>query len=82
MERKWWWKTIGVLFLMVLSVVYLVPTFMGDLDPKDKNAPGWYKTYAKYVKAKLNMGLDLQGGIHLVFEVEVDKAVADKADRC
>jgi len=27
------------------------------------------------------LGLDLQGGLHLVYEVQVDKAVSDKADR-
>ena len=40
--------------------------------------PAWY---TKYVKARLQLGLDLQGGIHLVYEVEMDKAVSDKADR-
>ena len=73
MERKWWWKTIGILLLTVISVAYLLPTVVGE-----ERLPVWY---AKRVKAKLNLGLDLQGGIQLVFEVEVDKAVRDKADR-
>ncbi|PID38650.1 MAG: protein translocase subunit SecD [Proteobacteria bacterium] len=73
MERKWWWKTIGMLLLVVLAVAHLVPTVVGE-----ESLPKWY---TKYIKAKLNLGLDLQGGIHLVFEVQVDKAVADKADR-
>ncbi|MBW2731396.1 MAG: protein translocase subunit SecD [Deltaproteobacteria bacterium] len=73
MERKWWWKAFGVLFLVMVSVAYLVPTIVGE-----EALPSWY---TKYVKAKLNLGLDLQGGIHLVFEVEVEKAISDKADR-
>ena len=73
MERSWWWKAIGILFLAVASVVYLVPTLAGE-----ENIPSWY---TKLVKARLQLGLDLQGGIHLVYEVEVDKAVSDKADR-
>lgn len=73
MERKWWWKAIGILLLTIVSVAYLVPTIVGE-----EKLPAWY---VKYVKAKLNLGLDLQGGIHLVFEVQVDKAVSDKADR-
>jgi preprotein translocase subunit SecD len=73
MERKWWWKTIGILLLTVLAVAHLVPTIIGE-----EKLPAWY---TKYIKAKLNLGLDLQGGIHLVFEVQVDKAVGDKADR-
>lgn len=73
MERSWWWKAIGHLLLIVVAAAYLVPTLVGE-----ERLPGWYN---KYVKAKLQLGLDLQGGIHLVYEVEVDKAVSDKADR-
>jgi len=73
MERSWWWKAIGHLLLIVVAAVYLVPTLIGE-----ERLPGWYN---KYVKAKLQLGLDLQGGIHLVYEVEVDKAVSDKTDR-
>ena len=73
MERSWWWKTVGITFLTVLSVVYLLPTVGGE-----NRLPAWF---TKYVKAKLQLGLDLQGGIHLVYEVEMDKAVSDKADR-
>lgn len=72
MERRWWWKAFGILLLIGLAVAYLVPTLLGDKTPK---------AYEKYIKAKLNLGLDLQGGIHLVYEVQVDKAVSDKADR-
>jgi preprotein translocase subunit SecD len=35
----------------------------------------------KHVQKKIMLGLDLQGGLHLVYEVQVDKAVSDKADR-
>ncbi|MCA9665995.1 MAG: protein translocase subunit SecD [Myxococcales bacterium] len=50
-----------------------MPTFVDK-----RSLPGWYK---KYIDAELQLGLDLQGGIHLVYEVEVDKAVSDKVDR-
>jgi preprotein translocase subunit SecD len=73
MERSWWWKAVGIFLLIVVAVVYLLPTFVGE-----KNLPSWY---TKYINKKLQLGLDLQGGIHLVYEVEVDKAVSDKADR-
>ena len=73
MERSWWWKALGTLLLTVIAVAYLLPTVLGE-----DALPSWY---TKYVKAKLNLGLDLQGGMHLVYEVEVDKAVSDKADR-
>jgi preprotein translocase subunit SecD len=35
----------------------------------------------KYFTKKIQLGLDLQGGLHLVYEVNVDKAVASKVDR-
>jgi preprotein translocase subunit SecD len=73
MERSWWWKALGILLLIVISVVYLLPGIVGE-----KALPSWY---TKYVNKKIQLGLDLQGGIHLVYEVEVDKAVSDKADR-
>jgi preprotein translocase subunit SecD len=73
MERSWWWKAIGFFFITALAVVYLLPTIIGE-----DRLPAWY---TKYVKARLQLGLDLQGGIHLVYEVEMDKAVSDKCDR-
>ncbi len=73
MERSWWWKAIGIVFLLIVSVGYLVPTVVGE-----KQLPS---VYSNLIKSRLQLGLDLQGGIHLVYEVEVDKAVSDKADR-
>ena len=72
MEKAWYWKVIFVLVLIVVSVLYLLPTFLPDAMPK------WY---TDFFKKKINLGLDLQGGIHLVLGVEVDKALEDKADQ-
>ena len=74
MERSWWWKAIGILFLISLSVVYLLPTIPGAED----SLPKWY---TKAVKSRLQLGLDLQGGIYLVYTVNIRKAIEDKADR-
>jgi protein-export membrane protein SecD len=72
MEKAWYWKIIFVLVLVVGSVLYLLPTFLPDALPK------WY---TDFFEKKINLGLDLQGGIHLVLGVEVDKALEDKADQ-
>ncbi len=72
MERKWWWKFSGILLLVVLSVLYLLPTVLGD------DLPEWYTSV---LNKRINLGLDLRGGIHLVLGVEVDKAVVDYVDR-
>lgn len=72
MERKWWLKFGMIVFMIVMSVLYLLPTLLGD------DLPEWY---GSILNKRLNLGLDLRGGIHLVLGVEVDKAVVDYVDR-
>src|SRR5215470_13700724 len=73
MERTWWWKAALYGFVTVMAVLYLVPT----LVPEEKQ-PSLIKGH---FQKKIQLGLDLQGGLHLVYEVNVDKAVSDKVDR-
>ena len=73
MERSWWWKGALYAVITVLAVLYLIPTVV----PEDKQ-PDLVK---KHFQKKIQLGLDLQGGLHLVYEVNVDKAVSDKVDR-
>jgi preprotein translocase subunit SecD len=73
MERAWWWKAALYGVITVLAVLYLVPT----LVPEEKQ-PGFLKSH---FQKKIQLGLDLQGGLHLVYEVNVNKAVSDKVDR-
>src|SRR6516162_2298124 len=73
MERSWWWKGALYAVLTVLAVLYLVPTVVPD-----SKQPEFIK---KHFQKKIQLGLDLQGGLHLVYEVNVDKAVSDKVDR-
>jgi len=65
-------KLRGLLILacLVVALVSLVPSFSrGGL-------PGWWKNAFD----PIHLGLDLQGGIHLVLGVEVDEAVASRLD--
>ena len=73
MERSWWWKAALYGVVTVLAVLYLVPTVV----PEEKQ-PAFIK---KHFQKRIQLGLDLQGGLHLVYEVNVDKAVSDKVDR-
>lgn len=73
MERSWWWKALLYGAVVVLACLYLVPTVV----PEEKQ-PSIVK---KYFQKRIQLGLDLQGGLHLVYEVHVDKAVSDKVDR-
>src|SRR5262252_8551796 len=73
MERSWWWKAALYGFVTVLAVLYLIPTVV----PEEKQ-PSYIKNH---FDKRIQLGLDLQGGLHLVYEVNVDKAVAGKVDR-
>ncbi|HEU0265504.1 MAG TPA: protein translocase subunit SecD [Geobacterales bacterium] len=61
------WRSLLVGAFLLLSVVFLVPTIFPTL-------PAWWK--GPFLPTdKLSLGLDLQGGTHLVLEVETAKAV-------
>jgi protein-export membrane protein SecD len=79
MERSWWWKALLYGGIVVIACFYLVPSVFPD-DEK-KPPPAFAKVVNKYVHKRIRQGLDLQGGLHLVYEVHVDKAVSDKVDR-
>jgi len=64
------WRALLVLFCIALSLVSLAPTFLrGSL-------PAWW---AKAFDP-IHLGLDLQGGMHLVLGVDVDKAIEGRLD--
>ena len=73
MERSWWWKAALYGAAIVLAVLYLVPTVV----PEEKR-PAFIQ---KYFSKRIQLGLDLQGGLHLVYEVNIEKAVSGKVDR-
>jgi len=56
----------------IAALVYLTPTFVTSLAP-------WWKGVLP--SDKIHLGLDLQGGSHLVLEVKVDKAIENNLDR-
>ncbi len=58
---------IGLLVTVILfSIMTIVPSFYAG-------APSWWKKYL--APQGLKLGLDLQGGMHLVLRVDLDKAV-------
>lgn len=66
------WRAGIAASLVVLALVYLVPTLSRDLPP-------WWSTLLP--EKRINLGLDLQGGMHLVLEVEADRAVESSLER-
>jgi preprotein translocase subunit SecD len=71
MDRSLKWRTFWLLAFSTLAVLMLVPT----LVPADR-LPKWY---ADAFNKKIQLGLDLQGGLHIVYSIDLDKAVDDKA---
>jgi preprotein translocase subunit SecD len=69
MDRSLRWKSLFLFALIFLSVVYLVPSLGRELPP-------WYE---KVFSNKVELGLDLQGGLHIVYGVDLDRVVDDKA---
>ena len=59
------WRTVLIIVVLVAAFIYVLPTIKPTFWP--------YK--------KINLGLDLQGGMHLVLEVDAEKAVENTIER-
>ena len=68
----------GRLILLGLAVIVSVVLFIPS-TPLFRYMPEWWKEYLP--NKGITLGLDLQGGIHLVLEVESDRAVEIAMDR-
>ena len=69
MDRSLKWRTLALIVACLMCVGVLLPTLV------DKSTlPGWFPW-----DKKINLGLDLQGGLHIVYSIDLDKAVDDKA---
>ena len=64
------WRVITILAILVAACVYVFPSF---------GVPVWWPNI--FPSEKIHLGLDLQGGMHLVLEVESDKAVESAMER-
>ena len=71
MNRSWWGKFLLLIAFVALSAVYVYPTLAG-LDLEKTKFP---------FKQKINLGLDLQGGLYLVLGVDFNKVYHDVVDR-
>jgi preprotein translocase subunit SecD len=69
MDRSLKWRILGLLAGILFCVGVLLPSFVS----KDQR-PSWYP-FSKTI----NLGLDLQGGLHIVYSIDLDRAVEDRA---
>ncbi|MDD5757963.1 MAG: protein translocase subunit SecD [Desulfobulbaceae bacterium] len=71
MNKSLRWKIICLCFLTIFSAVSIAPSLTN-------NVPGWWKKY--FAPEGLKLGLDLQGGMHLVLKVDLQKAIENALD--
>jgi preprotein translocase subunit SecD len=69
MDRSLKWRTIALLVGLLLCAGLLAPTWPGS-----DSLPSWFP-----FKKRISLGLDLQGGVHIVYTIALDRAVEDKA---
>ena len=67
------WKPILVLVVITAAFIYILPSV--DMIVNQRPEPSLWP------KKKINLGLDLQGGMHLVLEVDTEKAVESTIER-
>jgi preprotein translocase subunit SecD len=74
MKKNILWRILFIGFTLIVAVVFFLPN-----TPLFKYMPEWWKRGMP--NKGIILGLDLQGGLHLVFEVEGDKAVETSTER-
>ena len=85
MQRGWTFRLLTLSGFCIFAVYALFPSYVYYFRATEaerasnqafcRSLPGWAHC------AKLNLGLDLQGGVHLVMGVRTDKAVDNRLDR-
>ena len=64
-------KNIATASILAFSIIYSLPTFFSDV-------PDWLTSInAK----KMNLGLDLKGGVHFLMEVDLDEVTSSKSKK-
>jgi preprotein translocase subunit SecD len=69
-KKEFFWRISLIALATVLSIVFFLPS-----TQLSSSLPEWLQKYG------IVLGLDLQGGVHLVYEVDGDKAVEITAER-
>src|SRR2546430_1639931 len=77
MERSLLYRILLYLGLTVAAIGALVPSVAAWTD-KEGKLPAFIRNN---FTRKIQFGLDLQGGLHIVYRVDVEKALGNKTDR-
>jgi preprotein translocase subunit SecD len=66
------WRFLLIIAVLIGALIFLFPTLT-------KEIPSWWPKF--FPQDKIHLGLDLQGGVYLTYEVEAEKAVESSAER-
>lgn len=67
MNRSWWTRFTFLLVVTLVSVIMIMPTFVKFAE--DSSYP---------VKSKINLGLDLQGGLYMILGIDFKRVYKDE----
>ena len=73
MDRSLKWRTLALVAILLFCVATLAPSFVS----RDKLPTVW--PLNKLFGNQISLGLDLQGGKHIVYNIALERAVEDKA---
>ena len=69
MQKYPLWKSFTVILLVFLGIIFSIPSIIYNDD-----SDNWF------LKNKINLGLDLQGGSYLLLEVQLDTLYAEELE--
>lgn len=68
MGQSWWFRFVIFLCAFTTSILFIIPTAF-DFDEETSRFP---------IKSKINLGLDLQGGLYMILGVDFDQVFRDE----
>ncbi|HCU25931.1 MAG TPA: protein translocase subunit SecD [Deltaproteobacteria bacterium] len=83
MSSRWRYKTLLAVFLTLFAVYLLIPSVFNfralrEAAEKTGGSPPWYVKL--FPDKQLSLGLDIQGGIYLELEVDLNDALVHRSD--
>jgi preprotein translocase subunit SecD len=76
MERGLRWRTFLLAIITLFCIATLLPSYLSK-DARDSLPRFW--PLNKVFGSQISLGLDLQGGKHIVYNIALDRAIDDKA---
>jgi len=72
------WKAGLIAGLVALSLILIAPSLMWDYPNNRSRMPDWWKQVKIFPTRAVVLGLDLQGGMHMVVSVNTEEAVRNE----